>query len=223
MNLQEVFDQLTSGELSQLSIGGGEAGTVPESAYSAIARNVQLGLTSLYKRFNLKEKRSTATLILGQESYPMVMTDLLKIERVLTDAGLDLPLNDSANVDSCFTPNSSLLTVPAHIVAQANDLEDWLKTGSLTLVYRANHPKMDMAVAAVTPSAVELELPDAYLQALLLFVASRMHSPLGNTGNHHAGNNYFTRYLNECLSLETEGVPIDKTGQTNRLQNKGFV
>ena len=44
MTLQEIFDQLTYGELSQLSMGGSEAGIIDESNYSRILVHVNLGL-----------------------------------------------------------------------------------------------------------------------------------------------------------------------------------
>ena len=36
MNLQEIFDQLTYGELSQLSIGGGEVGVISVANYPRV-------------------------------------------------------------------------------------------------------------------------------------------------------------------------------------------
>lgn len=223
MTLQDIFDQLTSGELSQLSIGGAEAGSVPQAGYATLARNVQLGLTGLYKRFSLKEGRSTAPLLVNQLEYTIANTTVMKITKVLTDAGVELALNEAYNLDSCFTEGTSLLTIPAHIAAQGNDLAEQFKTSSLTLVFRANHPKLDMAVASVTPASVELELPDAYTQALLLFVASRVYTPHGMDGNYNPGNNFFGRYEAECQRLEAEGLQNGGLSQSSRLLSKGFA
>lgn len=221
MKLQHIFEQLASGELAQISLGGGQAGDVPEAAHLMLTKNVQLGLTALYKRFNLKEGRSSANLVSTQTDYPIVVESLLKIEQVLLDSGFALPLNDSSSVDSCFTPNSKLLRVPKHIVEQGPGLADVLRSTKLTLVYRDNHPKIDTALA---PETVELELPDAFEHVLLLFVASRIHTPSGIMGNMFSmGNNYYQRFEIECKRLEDEGLEVDTTAQTNRLQAKGFV
>jgi hypothetical protein len=223
MTLQDIFDQLTSGELSQLSIGGAEAGSVPQAGYATLTRNIQLGLTALYTRFNLKEGRSTAPLLVNQLEYTIANPNVLKVTEVRTDAGKELDLNQKYNLDSCFTEGTSLLTIPAHIAAQGNDLAEQFKTASLTLVFRSNHPKLDMTLAMGDPSGVVLELPDAYTQALLLFVASRVYTPHGMDGNFNPGNNFFGRYEAECQRLEAEGLQNGGLSQSSRLLSKGFA
>ena len=53
MKLKEVFDQLTYGELSQLSIGGQAQGEITEENYARVVAHVNLGLSAIYKRFHL--------------------------------------------------------------------------------------------------------------------------------------------------------------------------
>lgn len=71
MNLQEVFDQLTFGELSMLKIGGDETGAIGENDYQKIVGSINLGLTAIFKRFSLKEGRLTLELVPGQTLYPL--------------------------------------------------------------------------------------------------------------------------------------------------------
>ena len=121
MKLAEVFSQLAYGELSQVVLGEHAEGEVNESHYPALVAHLNLGLTALYTRFNLKEGRVTVPLVPDTLSYPITAPDLLKIERVYTDAGCELGLNDLADSYALSTPSTTVLTVPAEIVAQGND------------------------------------------------------------------------------------------------------
>jgi len=249
MNLQEIFDQLTYGELSQLSMGGGEPGVIDVTNYPRVLAHVNLGLTALYKRFPLKEGRLSLQLTAGLLTYNInnkfalsnegsvepvkylldtvtspFANDVLKIERVLTDDGAELPINDLSNVYSVFTPTATALCVPADIVAQVFELPDWLKTDKLELVYRANHPKITIGLTAFDPTATELELPDSHLEPLLLFVASRAMTPMG-AGQFEglAGNNYFAKYEQACQHIELMNLRVDQGSQNTRLRNSGWA
>jgi len=54
MLLSELLDQLTQGELSQLKMGGRDSVGIKACDYPKIIPHINLGLTELYKRFNLK-------------------------------------------------------------------------------------------------------------------------------------------------------------------------
>lgn len=69
MKLQEIFDQLEYGELSQLSIGGLPAGVIDESNWPRLVAHINLGMIALYKRFTLKQGRITLALVSGQTRY----------------------------------------------------------------------------------------------------------------------------------------------------------
>lgn len=249
MNLQEIFDQLTYGELSQLSMGGGEAGVINEANYPRVLAHVNLGLIALYKRFPLKEGRLSVQLTPGVLTYNITSKyaqhnsrsrelvkyliddaaapfadDVLKIERVLTDGGRELPLNDLSKLYSVATPTATSLRVPADIVARLIDLPEWLKTDKLELVYRANHPKIVQGLGLFDPTRVQLQLPDSHLEPLLLFVASRATTPMG-VGQFEglAGNNYFAKYEAACKELETQNLRVDQGSQNTRLSQGGWV
>lgn len=238
MKLSEVFSQLTYGELSQLNLGGSEVGAIEPKNYAQVVAHVNMGLLSLYKRFNLKEGRLMFTLEAGKTHYPLNTSedvlftvaageeefadDILKVERVYTAAGFELGLNDLEDVYACMTPSNSMLRVPAAIAAQSMDLPDQLKTTALTVVYRAKHP-MIVATSSFSPSRVELELPYTHLEPLLLYVASRVHNPIGMTNEFHAGNSYAAKFEQACQQLEVQNLRVDQGSQSNRLQRNGWV
>jgi hypothetical protein len=247
MNLQEIFDQLTYGELSQLAIGGGEAGQVSEENYVRVVPHVNLALTTLFKRFYLKEGRLRVQLVPGKKSYVLhskyaesnaaslepvkylldsdspFQDDLFKIEQVTTDSGSELFLNNAASSYSLKTPTQNTLEVPEDIVAQGTQLPDWLKTDNLNVVYRANHPKIVVGDAGIYPPDVNIELPDSHLEALLMFIASRVNNPIGMTNEFHAGNSYYAKYERACQELEGQNLQTDQGSQNTRLRSNGWL
>jgi hypothetical protein len=245
MKLKEIFDQLTYGELSQISIGGGAAGTVRPEDYPKLVAHVNLGLTALYKRFNLKRGQFKLVLQPGVTMYALnskfavtntrsreavkfindtgmpFRDDLLKVENVYSDLGFEFGVNNPADALSMNTPSQRMLVVPADIVARADWLPDDLKTSALTVHFRANHPKLE--AEDVEPEDLEIDLPETHLEALLLFIAARVHTPIGIGGEDNTGNTYFQKYEMACQELENRNLQIDHGTQYDRLQKGGWV
>lgn len=226
MTLQEIFDQLAYGELSQLSIGGGEAGQITEASYGKLIAHINLGLTALYKRFPLKEDRVLIPLVMDQLQYPttLIAPALLKIEKVLTLDDFELALNDESDRYSVFTPSASMLRVPADIVNQVVGLPDQYKTTGLTVVYRANHPKIVQGLGYFDPNRVKVQLPESHLEPLLLYVASRVHTPMGvGQFEGQIGNNYSGKYEAACQGIELANLKVDQGSQSTKLRDNGWV
>lgn len=223
MKLQEVFDQLSDGEFSQLSIGGADAGVIDETNYSKVLGHINLGLTALFTRFSLKEGRVYVPLVANTETYVLSPADILKITKVETDDGIEIPLNQESNIYSCFTPAMSTLRIPEIIVDQGSELPDLLKTAGFTVVYRANHPKLAVQLGLLSPSTLEVELPSSHLLPLLYFVASRVHNPIGMNNEFHAGNSYYKKYEHACQELEGKGIQVDQGDQNTRLERNGWI
>jgi hypothetical protein len=248
MKLQEVFDQLTHGELSQLSIGGNEAGVISPANYNRLVPHVNLGLTQLYKRFPLKEGRLKLELQDNRTVYPIhskyavssrssrepvryikdslaapFKDDIHKIEKVVATSGYEFSLNDESDEYSMFTPSATVLRISLDVVEQVMDLPDELKTTQVEVVYRANHPLIIADGADLEPDLIELELPYTHLEPLLLFIASRVHTPTGMTNEANLGNTYAAKYEAACQLLENKGLQVDQGSQNSRLYRNGWV
>lgn len=248
MNLKEIFDQLTYGELSQISIGGGTAGEIRIADYPKVIAHVNLGLVAIYKRFNLKEGsilldlqpnvyrydldskhavsnryvRTATKFIIDTATLPF-KDDILKIEHVFGDTGFEFSVNNPVDVLSMTTPSQRVLVVPKDIVDQPDTLVDELKTEKLRIVYRAAHPKIVIEDGEIDPEETFLELPETHLEPLLFFVASRVHTPAGIGGEDNTGNLYYQKYEIACQELENQNLQIDKGAQYNRLEKSGWV
>ena len=248
MKLTEIFSHLTYGELSQLSIGGSEAGVIDETNYARVISHINLGLTALYKRFPLKEGRITLGLSLGRMTYPLTTdyavsntkskqlvkyiqdstaesftNDILKVEGVYTANDYEFGLNDLADPYAIMTPSPTVIRVPPMVVAQSSDLPEELKTATLLVTYRANHPIIVADFGWFDPETYEVELPYTHLEPLLFFVASRVNNPIGMVNEFNAGNNYAAKYEHSCQLLEALNLKVDQGSQADKLHDRGWV
>ena len=109
------------------------------------------------------------------------------------------------------------------IVNKVFDVPEQYKTDSLEVVYRANHPKLVESGGGINPEAIELELPYSHLEALLYFVASRVHNPMGMANEFHSGNSWAAKYEAECMKLQQQNLEIDEGNDNDRLGRNGWV
>jgi hypothetical protein len=154
------------------------------------------------------------------EVYNLQRPDILKIEQVITDSGTELAINNGADKYSCSTPSLGTLRVPAIIVNKGPDLPDDLITSSLEVVYRANHEIISLDAI---PEYYEVVLPYSHLMALLYFVASRVHNPIGMVNEFHAGSSWAAKYEQECARLEMHNIQVDKGTEYDRISRNGWV
>lgn len=247
MKLSEIFSQLTSGELSMLSIGGAEQGVIQESNYEAVLNHVNLGLAYIFHRFPLKQNSLKLTLIPDMVSYKLsrqyatsnvesnelikfiddvgnpFLDDLTKVHEVLTEAGEAFPLNDHKHKYSCHTPSTHVLTVPMAVTNQYPDLPEQFKTDTLTIVYRAAHPKLVTEYGYIDPEEVEVDLPYPYLEPLLYFVASRCYHPMSMSSEINQGSSYAMKLEQACQRLELSNLAVDQGAGNDRLTRGGWV
>lgn len=236
MKLKEIFDQLTYGELSQMELGGmhNDSPGIEPSRYPMIINHINLGLNALYQRFPLKENSVKVELLPGVYTYTLngdfsenstsdFQNDLIKVERVYTDTGRELGLNDENDSLAIITPSLQSIRVPEAIVNQSHDLPKELLAKSLRVVYRASHPMLS-TTGTINPANIEVELPYSHLEALLYFVASRLHNPIGMTNEFHAGNSYAAKYEMVCQRLEAQNIRADQFNlSSSRLERGGWV
>jgi hypothetical protein len=231
MKLQEIFDQLATSEFSKLNLGGGSAGAIQPADYGKVVNHINLGLMALHSRFQLREGRAVLTLSDGVKNYlltgndPAVLLvdenggtfqgDLLKLEEVTTLDGEPFSLNEKNNPFSMSTPTSTTLRLP-------DQWKDGVVASKLALIYRAAHPQL-VATGGMDPESMEVDLPYSYLWALLLFVASRAHTPVGMTNEFHAGNSYYAKYEAACQDLMAQNLQIDHNHSNDRFYSNGWI
>lgn len=234
MNLAEVFDSLAWGDLSNLSCV--ENGAIIPEKYNHVIGAVNLGLNKLYTRFLLKKNVLTLRAIYGDDSYvlesaravslaglePYIIDstakpfqdDIIEITKVTDVLDNDLGLNQS---------NTATLTSENILMLKGINVNDEFK-----VTYTAKHPALPKVDDYTTfdPETVKIQLPEAYLMALLYFVASRMFSPVGVVleGAQAARDlSYLARYENECQELLSKGFDVNDLENSNRFSQNGFI
>ena len=248
MKLSEVFKQLSYGELSQLNIGGSGSGEINDADYDRLVAAINLGLTALHTRFPLCKKQLELQLVSGQGLYYLnrayavsneestedpkyildsndnpFMDDLLKVVDVTTAEGVRLELNRRGSEWSLHTPTLVSLQVPEGMHTPTSSTPTEYVTGSLLVDYQANHLYLPAGVGEYRADTVELALPYPYLEALLYYVASRMHNPVGMVNEFHMGNSYSAKYEMACQLLERHNVSVDQVGVTTKFSDRGWV
>ncbi len=249
MKLQEIFDSLTYGELSNLAIGGLEQGAIQPARYKQVVNHINLGMTALHKQFALKEEYVVLALQPGMSEYLLhsnyavggfgtgkpkyildsranpFMDNIIKISKVETENGYELNLNDPTDPYSVITPKHDKIIVPLDLVNPVTqDLSEEYITTTLKIYYQANAIPLNQDNGMNEPEDTEVDLPYAFLPALLYFIGNRANTPTGSgqiEGN--MGGIYYKKYLDECNRLKGDGIDIDGAGQSSRLREKGWV
>ena len=223
MKLSEIFDHLSSGELSQVFLGTSQDDELLEENYSKLVSHINLGLIDLYSRFALKIERISLVTDPTAMLYKLAVPNLLKIEKVMALDGQELPVNNGVVRYSCTTPAMDTLRFPKSVVEQSPDLPYWLKTTQFEVTYRALPVKIAPVNGIIDPPSIEVDIPYSHLTALLYFVASRVNNPLGMVNEFHSGNSWAAKYNNECARLLAQGLEIDPMQDNDKLSSRGFV
>lgn len=232
MTLSDIFDQLAYGEFNKIFLG--ESGAIPQASWNRIIAHINLGLTELYKRFDLKQVELPVTIVAGTLDYDLKGAgDFIEILHVFNSDNVEIPLNNrvtainkewnarQATVDRVHTNDPSVLSVNPQMLPQV-----------LTVVYKAGHPTIpkidDADLDGFDLTGVQIDLPVTYLEALLYFVASRVFNPMdqGSVANRqpfHSGNNYYSKYEAACAQLMIRGLDISENLDTGLFQQKGFI
>lgn len=244
MLLSEILDQLSVGEFSQISFGG-KPGVLSDSNAEQMMLHINLGMSNLYKRFNIKtgtvkiqlkpdqyvyEIHSKNSVNKNGNSDQTVLDTLLhpfkddinKIEKISAKSGTIFDLNDEGNSSSIFTPTMSTIEVPEWTIKELDTPKSDTIT-QLTVLYRAGYfPSVKLGDIAV-PEITEVDIPPLYLEALLYFVASRVHNPIGMVSEFHQGNNYAAKFEAECQRIEMLGLQPHRINTMDKIRRNGWV
>lgn len=176
---------------------------------TALIKFTFLGVSELYRRFNLSIKSETLTINENLALYELRNSDVSMLLGIYDIAGKELIQTDiynSQNYDyKLVNYRSFLLRKPFN--------------GVLYTVYKASpviFKDMDD----------EIDLPDAMIDALLCYVSYMSHTTI-NRGNIRDSiddsSAYQQRFDAACRELEAQGYRIPLSSETLSLHTKGFV
>jgi hypothetical protein len=253
MTLDDIYTQLSFGELSGLFIAGDDIDAVnlagmPAKQFIRVLPSVRLGLTALHTRFMLNEGRVSLTLIPGRSTYrihtdfAVSNTDSIEVAKYLTDSA-DPYKSNLLKIERIYgiysgeeyeiplneindTESIRTSQYDTLIVPTNVELAPWLaETEVLNIVFRAEHPAFDTPDVAADMADTEIFLPATHLEPLLYFVASRVRTPVGKMvpGTVHDGNNYMSKYEATCNRLTLLNMEIDTDSDNLKAVGRGFV
>ena len=215
MKLQDVFDRLTFGELSTIAIGGKEHGEVQESDWWELSVHVNTALTKLYRRFpiltreviiqmfqniqtyDLHSKHSWMNelphpkYIIDSDTHPFT-DDVLSVRSIHDELGREMWLNDDSEYWRAVMNSDLRIQIP---------FPD--KQNAISVIYKANHR---MIYKGANPKTFDINIPESYMEPLLLYVAGRVFSAVTTEGTNE-GKAYFDRYEQAVQTIIHEGLP----------------
>lgn len=234
MIVQDILAALSYGELSNLSLSGEGSGTIVEAKRPLILAHINEAMLRLYSRFILKENSLILETQEGVTTYKLssryaqtnpapilgdvlfiqdnvdkpFLDDVIKVMRVMTVNGLDLPINDQENIYSVFTPQPDAIQVP-------NPLPD----STLGVVYQAKHPLL-----VHTALSDEVDLPIVLKGALTAYVAYKVYSSMNGQENAVKAAEHMAMYESICGDVLDYDLVSSSSSTTNvKFHARGFV
>lgn len=230
----------------------GEGATLDPASIPKINSIIQAGIHDLNKKFSIKESELLLRTKLGKEVYELVpanalsngspyafiidsvespfLGDIMQIIRVTDGTGKSLWLNEDIAAiqptDNVFGKHGGIFTHQGVNMLSYNTLKLHKDhdLGDLLVHYKAKIKPMD---TSVTPDNTFIDLPDHFINALVLYVASRKYNPKGaetiGRGMFHEGNNYWGKYKEECDELKANLGSIASMGETTNFIRNGWA
>lgn len=242
MRVEDVFEGLSYGELSNLALSGEGSGDIDTNRISKLVLYLNDGLARIHNRFKLREREISVRLVEDQKTYHLksqfaessgstsvhYLMDLedeepfddtiLKILGVYdADTGKNLPVNDREHRDSVFTPKEKMLRVPEPEEGKI-----------LNVVYQATHSKLfglnETETNLDDVLAQEVELPSYLEEAINNYVAHKLYSHMNGGDNAARARDYYGAYDLICSELEQKDTPNEGYHVSHmKLEERGFV
>lgn len=238
MLLQEVFDQLACSELNNIYVTDQVTKELLPEHYKKVATAINAGLTQLHTQFQLRRGEITIVLQPGQTVYQLnrrnmaprsevpgagkfirytsdFSDNMLKILQVFDDQGQELGMNNHTDYYSVHETSMDTMVVPLDFYEKRHVRE-------LRVVYLQDHKRIPAGCEDLDPECYGLTLPRSHLWALCLFVAGRMHVPIGLQDATYSGNSFMALFNNECARLQEKSMDLSYLGASTGIVRQGF-
>ena len=196
MYVKDVMDMAKISSLNNLAIAKND---------DALIKFIYLGVSELYRRFNLSIKSETVLINENLNLYELRNSDVSLLLSVYDKLGRELKQTDVFNSNDY---DYKLLNFRSFLLKKPFN-------GVLFAIYKASP-------IVFKDSDDIIDLPDAMIDALLTYVAYVGHSTI-NRDNINEASAYSQRFDLACRELEMQGYKIPLHTETLALQTKGFV
>ena len=196
MNVKDVMDMAKISSLNNLAIAKND---------DALIKFIYLGVSELYRRFNLSIRSETVLINENLTLYELRNPDVSLLLNIYDKLGRELKQTDVFNSNDY---DYKLLNFRSFLLKKPFN-------GVLFAVYKASP-------IVFKDSDDIIDLPDAMMDALLTYVAYVGHSTI-NRDNINEASAYSQRFDLACRELEMQGYKVPLNSETLALQSKGFV
>lgn len=234
MTLNDLFKQLSHNELKNTFFGNGGAGYVNDEDKAMLISLVNDSLDALHVKFVLSIKdvliqqykhitnyhlipRFSATvgnkniepfLYIRDTPGEVFQDEVLKIIKVYSQHGHELPLNQVDRRNSLFTPESKILQVPRPKEGEV-----------LSVVYQSSFKRF-----CLEDEDLEISIPISLEAALKAHIAYLYFEGIGTEDSTMRANNHFQKYLRICNDSSLAGLnDTSFATASNKFHIRGFV
>ncbi len=231
MQLNDLFNMLAYGELSNHHMASAGDGTLALAKQPQIVHFANEALVRLYTKFILKEKDCIVELQEGNTLYRLspeysttgfdnllvdapyirdtvddpFLDDVLKVLAVHTNYGGQRPLNDANNCWSVNTPTFKTLQVN---MVRSNEV--------LAVTYQAKHVILD-------GTNQEIELPSSLHGALTAFIAYKVYFNMNTPESQTVSQGHLTMFNSICAdTTEADALNLSISGVNTRFNLGGW-
>lgn len=239
MDINDLFQRLSYGELSNLAIGGEGSGTILAGKEPKLVGYTNEGLLRLFSRFILKEDNLLIELVSGVTQYILkeeyaehagaasgvtyhyikdseeapFLDDVIKILGVY-DTNLENDYPDAFPLND-LEHNKSLFTPQPHILQVPRPVENTV----LSVLYQARHPKLSHEELDTV-----INIPFFLEGALQSFVASEVYSHMNGQDNTAKAAEFMLKYESVCQEVEERDLVSSSIASMQyKFNDRGFV
>ena len=178
---------------------------------NALIKMIYLGESELFRRFNLSIKSETIRINSNLSLYELRNNDVALLLSVYDREGVELKQSDV--IDSRVW-DYKIINYKSFILNKPSD-------GLLYAVYKAS------PIVLADPND-EIDLPDAMIDALLLYVAYMAHSTItsfdaSKRGGMTESDLLYQKFIAACNELDMQGYKIPLNTETLSIRAKGYV
>ncbi|AXC36462.1 virion structural protein [Pseudomonas phage phCDa] len=208
-------------ELNQLSCVDQTTKKIKPEKYQAIVDVMNQGLVDLNTRFKFQIGKVEVPIDQAVGVYdltkfdPQIRGRFMQIHDVKDECGRPLSVNAFNNQGVNFR-SALVMEVPEY-------LRTVYPVRRLTVQYRALPKKIGDCYGDIDPEMIEVDLPVMYIWALCLYVASRLHTPVGLQDGTYRTNAFLGLFNAECNRLEEAGMDLESVVDSNQFRQGGWA
>ena len=214
MTVEELFRQLSYGELSNLSIAVDATGTIKKAQQNRVIHFTNEALRALHARFQLLDS-STLLTIVGEEISYSLPENTLQVLAILTEQGRSLPFTTNVNSQGIYV-HTGILYIPV------KDLPYLEQNSQLQILLQLRHPILNPIVEGADLQQEISLLPELH-KALTAYIAAEMYGSMNTADAMGIAANHRARYETVCLEALSLGLVPSEIRPNQKFEARGWI